>query len=1027
MSIPTLFDLCVPREDVQQGSIAESDFAADLAQVLGGQAPPDYCDPARFFASTHPTHGLKTLLQAVCERLTASSQQISPIFRLDTQFGGGKTHALIALVHAARGMPGVDNIAEFLPPELVPKGPVRIAAFDGENADPLNGRTMGDGVRAYTPWGEIAYALAGQAGYERVRRSDEAGVAPGAETLRELFGGQPTLILLDELSVYLRKFQKKPRAPGLESAGQQLAAFLTTLFKAVEGTPNATVVYTLAVGKKGKDEQDSGYQASDAYSRENLLIAGCMEEAEKISARKATLLNPTEEDETVAILRRRFFQSIDDAGAAAVIQAYQALWRQYQDVLPRFSVDERVSLLARGYPLHPELMATLTEKTATLPTFQRVRGMLRLLAKMISRLWAERPAATYALHAHHLDLSDGPLNNEVLTRWQQRDYAPAVKADVAGSLQSALAQELDKQLYTGLPPYTTYAARTILLHSLAYNDDLKGLSREQLRYACLAPELKLEFLDQAVQKFVTESGYLDDRPTAPLRFQIAPNLTNLLRREAQKVDPSEVRAQLDDRIRELFKGKTFNTVPFASNGYDVPDDDGNNRPYLAIIGYDAAELTAETVAVPALVEKLFTCKSGGSEWRKKKNNVVFLLVDAARKGLMREQMIRHLALKTLQHHEGLATHQQATVRELYERSKSEVVSAIQQAYRHVLYPAKYGVEGAAVELAHSAIELPSAGAQPGDGEKQVVRQLQAVKKLRIPGDDPDSPTYIRDLTPLKKGQITTAELREEFRRDVALPMLVGDEVFVRGLRRGIEQGEYVYQCGELLWGQGDPPAEIKISEQSWIFTAAYAREHDIYPPPARKSEPPRSGGGDSGQSAGAGSGDSTGGGQDDVIYVPSDEIGPEPGTTHEPALQTEGLLKEALLRLWEQARTRKLARLTWLRLAVFELEGALKLFGLVNATPNATVQVHLNGGYETADGSTLEVTFEGMAKDFKVVKEFLEAQRKAAKSACGQVRMTVTFNQGLALAGNELEKFAEKLTKLGAGTIQIQATAEGES
>ena len=1006
MPLPTLFDLCVPREDVQRGAIAESDFAADLAQVLRGEAPPDYRDPARFFANTHPTHGLKTLLRAVCERLTASSQQMAPIFRLDTQYGGGKTHALIALVHVARGMPGVANSAEFLPPDRVPRGPVRIAAFDGENADPFNGRTMGDGVRAYTPWGEIAYALAGRAGYERVQRGDEAGVAPGAETVRELFGGQPTLILLDELSVYLRKFRKK--AQSLEAAGQQLAAFLTTLFKAVEGTPNATVVYTLALGRTAGGQT----QASDAYSRENLLIAGFLEEAEKISARKATLLNPTEEDETVAILRRRFFQSIDDAGAAEVIQAYRALWAQYQEVLPKFGADERVSLLARGYPLHPELMATLTEKTATLPTFQRVRGMLRLLAKIISRLWAERPAATYAIHSHHLDLGYGPLHNEVLTRLQQSDYAPAVKADVAGVERAALAQELDAQYYAGLPSYTTLAARTILLHSLAYNDDLKGLSREQLRYACLAPDLKVEFLDQALDKFVTESGYLDDRPTAPLRFQIAPNLTNLLRREAQKVDPGEVRAQLHDRIRELFKGKTFNAAPFASDGYDVPDDDGNGRPYLVIIGYDAAELAAEAVAVPPLVEKLFTFRGGGNEWRKKKNNLVFLLVDAARKEIMHQQMIRHLALKTLQFHEGLAAHQQATVQELYERSKSEVVSAIQQAYRHVLYPAKYGVEGAAVELAHSAIELPSAGAQPGDGEKQVVRQLQAVKKLRIAGDEPDSPTYIRDRTPLKKGKITTAELREEFRRDVALPMLVGDDVFVRGLRRGIEQGEYVYQRGDLWWGQSDPPAEIKMDEQSWIFTAAYAREHDLYPRPrVTQPSPP-------------------GTEKPEHPYSPGEDQRPpiQAGEALlQPALQTEGLLKEALLRLWEQARARKLARLTWLRLAVFELEGALKLFGLVNATPNATVQVHLDGGYETADGSTLEVKFEGTARDFKLVKEFLEPQRKAAKTACGQIRMTVTFPQGLALAGDEPEKFAEKLTRLGAGTIQIQATAEGEA
>lgn len=69
------------------------------------------------------------------------------------------------------------NVREFVDPGLLPTGAVRIAAFDGENADPSNGRPLGEGVRAYTPWGELAYALAGRAGYERVRRSDEEGGA----------------------------------------------------------------------------------------------------------------------------------------------------------------------------------------------------------------------------------------------------------------------------------------------------------------------------------------------------------------------------------------------------------------------------------------------------------------------------------------------------------------------------------------------------------------------------------------------------------------------------------------------------------------------------------------------------------------------------------------------------------------------------------------------------------------------------------------------------------------------------------
>lgn len=127
-------------------------------------------------------------------------------------------------------MKGVANPSEFLDPGLIPTSEVKVAAFDGENADPANGRRMGADVLAYTPWGELAYALAGADGYERVRRSDEQGIAPGAETIGELFGDRPALILLDELSVYLRKVRNRP------GARDQLTAFLTSLFKAVESS-----------------------------------------------------------------------------------------------------------------------------------------------------------------------------------------------------------------------------------------------------------------------------------------------------------------------------------------------------------------------------------------------------------------------------------------------------------------------------------------------------------------------------------------------------------------------------------------------------------------------------------------------------------------------------------------------------------------------------------------------------------------------------------------------------------------------
>lgn len=1014
MTPPTIYSLCDPRPDVLAGAVTESDFAADLAQVVRGTAPEEYRDPARFFENTYPTRGLKNLLANVCRRLSGAGGEAASIFRLDTQFGGGKTHGLIALVHAARGMSGVSNVAEFIDPALLPKGKIRIAAYDGENADPLNGRTMDDGIRAYTPWGEIACALAGKAGYDRVRLSDEQRVSPGADTLRELFGGEPTLILLDELSVYLRKVK------GIAGARDQLSAFLTSLFKAVEGTPNAALVYTLAVGKDSR--------ASDAYSDENEFIADRMAEAESISARKATLLNPTEDDETAHVLRRRLFGCVDEAKVPAVIDAYRAIWKQHEGALsPEAMRPETVEAFRASYPLHPEVLDTLTEKAATLSNFQRVRGMLRLLARTIGRLWQTRPADAYAIHLHHIDLGYEPIRQEIVTRLQQGQYDPALKRDIAGKDgDPALAQQIDAEHYKGLPPYTTYVARTIFLHTLAFNDQLRGITPEHLRFSVVGPGTDVSFVDDARKRFVAESAFLDDRPGAPLRFLAEANLTQIIRRQEAQVDAEEVRAQLRDRIKHIFAGSgsaVFNLVPFPGGPYEVPDEVGDGRPLLVLLGYDAVSVGGMVDAVPHLVERIFKHKGADEKsLRINRNALVFLVVDEARKEEMRHRVVRRLALHELRKPERigeLAEHQQAKVRELEGRSEQEVAVAIQQCYRHVFYPSRADRVIESVDLGHTAIDVPSASASPGAGQAQVVRALRDSKKLRTPEDEPDSPAYIRDRTPLKKGEITTRSLREEFRRDPTLPMLVGDDVFIRGIRRGIEQGEYVYRRGDLLYGPGDPQASIVVDEQSTIFTMAFAKEKGIWPRPVPKPPAPTPGPGTVGGWTGA-AGTGTGGGMVTESPVASPPVTVPP----QDLLVAEGVLKEALAHLWEKARARKLPQVHLLRIRMFDAGDAFKLLGVLSAVPGATKHVKLEGGYETIEGGRLEMEFEGPATDAQALKEFLDPQLRAAKEKTLNAEFALQFNDGLSMTGDAPERLSERLTRYAAGAAYVTASAE---
>lgn len=1010
MTVPSIFEVCLPREDVRDGRVSDADLAADLAAVIRGEAVPDYSDPSRFFANTYPTRGLRNLLEAVCRRLSGSGGEAAAVIRLDTSFGGGKTHGLIALVHAAGGMKGVANPGEFVDPALIPRGRVRIAAFDGENADPANGRSMGEGVLAHTPWGELAYALAGKPGFERVRASDEQAVAPGADTLKELFGDEPTLILLDEPAIYLRKVR------GLPHGGRdQLAAFLTSLIKAVESSPNVSLVFSLAVGEDGR--------ASDAYAEENDFLASRMAEIESVAARKATLLNPTEDDETPFVLRRRLFSQIDDENARQAVAAYRALWKQQAAALPPAASDgDLADLFERSYPLHPALLETLTHKTATLGTFHRVRGMLRLLVRTVAQLWQERPADATAIHLHHVDPGNPAIYQEIVTRLQQPELVPAIRSDVSGEKgQLSLAQQLDKQQYAGLPPYASYVARTVLLHTLAFNSDLRGVNADELRLAMLAPALDGAFVDDARTRFRDLSAYLDDRPNAPLRFLFEPNLTQLVRREERNIDREEVRAALQDEIRRIFGGPTLELVPFPAGPWDLPDDVGSGAPRLALINHEADTVVPGQDGLPERVQEIFQRKGNSGSLRMLLNNLVFLVADESRVPLMTERMTRRLALQQMARNErirDLPAHHQAKLREWEERSRHELAVAVAQCYRNLYYPARNRAAGATVDLAHSVIELGTASDRPGAGQQQVLTALRDLNKLRGAEDPPESPAYVRDRTPLKRGQISTADLRNEFRKDPALSILLGDDAFVRLVRTGVERGDYVYRRGDLVYGPGDPAAQIVIDEQSFVLTRPFAEQNGLWP----RQKPD-----DKAESGGASTGTGAPGAGPDPSRLYPQATTVRGGATADVkvALQAEGPLREALGVLFGRARQREVARLASLTVQCFDAGDLFRLLPAANAVSAASKEVRLAVELEMPEGGALALEFNGPLSEAQLVREFLQPQLGAArdKNASG-LFMTLKFEAGLALAGDLPERLQEQLTRVGNAAVFVTAEAE---
>ena len=508
---------------------------------------------------------------------------------------------------------------------------------------------------------------------------------------------------------------------------------------------------------------------------------------------------------------------------------------------------------------------------------------------------------------------------------------------------------------------------------------------------------------------MTESAYLDDRPGAPMRFLTEANLTRLIQTEERNVDAGDDRAHLNDRIGEIFDGRVFEAVRFPGGPFDVPDDAADGRPRLVVLSYDGVSIGGPVEEVPELIERIHGYRGAeGKSLRMLRNSVVFVAADEGRKEDMRRRSRRRLALQRLRQPDRLAElaeHQQNKVRELESRSEAELALAVQQCYRHVFYPSRDRLPGSDADLAYTAIDMPSSSDQPGAGQRQVVLALRDLGKLRTGEDEPDSPRYVRDRTPLRQGQMTTAALRNEFRRDPALPMLVGDDVFLRGIRRGVETGEYVYTRGDLLYGLGDPPVTIEIDEQSSVLTMDFARNKGVWPRP--NEEPDDDEDDDNGDERTEG---------DDT----DDET---PSTT----FRTEGLLKEALAVLWEEARGARVRAISRLDIRVFDPSDGFRLLRVVGGLPETGKTVRYDGGYETREGGEFEVRFTGSVGDADPLREFLEPQIRDSATHALETHFELKFEGGLVLASNAPEELAERLARFATSAAYVEVTAEAET
>jgi predicted AAA+ superfamily ATPase len=479
-----LFERVQPRSDVLAGELTEARFAASLEEVVAGAAPDAYADAETFFAGTYPSGGLKSLLNEALGRIGGGKPDGASVIRLETNLGGGKTHNLIALFHAAGGQLTPEHAGEFMDPGLLPDQVVeRIGVFVGTSAGAQSFPTI-QGIAPRTVWGYLALQIGGADGYAHVSGDDEALTAPGSDALKKLIGDQPALLLVDEIARYY-KVARGVRVGDTTLAGQT-TAFLMALMEAVDALPNAVLVITTT-------------GLTDAFGEETAEVLEAIGEARSLMARKELVLRPSEEADLPKILARRLFDPIPTGVAGPVAQAYaaatDAAFGAGLDLPEGMTGAGWATEITRTYPFHPALIRVLDKRLSTIPNFQRTRGALRLLARVVRQLWDEQHDSVQLIHLHHVDLADRVIAEELSSRLERPAYEPVIRADVASQPggEPAHAERVDERMGAG---YARRLAAAVYLYSLTR--EVPGVPAAELFGAVIAPGDDVNLLQKAL-------------------------------------------------------------------------------------------------------------------------------------------------------------------------------------------------------------------------------------------------------------------------------------------------------------------------------------------------------------------------------------------------------------------------------------------------------------------------------------------------------------------------------------------------
>lgn len=1022
LTMQTIFELCTPRTEVLQGELSEDTFAARLKDVLDGNAEPVYGDPHTFFENTYPTAGLRTLLNDALGRLVGSAGGKNAVIRLETAFGGGKTHNLIALYHAASGKTSDKILAKLLDTSIKPpvSGEIKIAGVVGSDLDPTVGVDHPEtGVKTLTLWGELAYQLGGIRGYKLVRESEENRAAIGTGIFETLIGDQPTLIMLDEIARHLRAALAIPTKTGKSNLAEQTVAFLMSLLEFASSKERCLVVLTLA-------------SEADAFSMETAALRQSLNEALQISARQERVLAPTVENEISAIVTHRLFKHIDRQAARLVFdtyaQYYQLLNDRNADLPQRCLRAEYQEEFIESYPFHPELLTTLNRKTATIPNFNQTRGALRLLAWTVRNLWEHQSPDTWMIHLHHIDLGISQIAEDLTGRLNRPQFKQVIEADIASVMSGmpAHAQTIDAALISSSkPPFARRTATTIFINSLTQGI-ASGIEPSDLQLAVITPDADGGGDDPAVIQTTLEklykSAWFLEYDGHRYRFKTEPSLNKIIEDETGHVGSSKAKDEIERRTRLIWRKGHLQPVFYPSEPADLDDDAGT--PYLAIMHFDAVKTSALKNEPPDLLKRIYDYTGAMQSFRKYQNNVLFLVADEDQVENMIQVARRYLAIGRIVGDADRMNEFNREQREELKKSRDaaelDIRVAITKAYRYLYYPSSDAPKAHSY-LTRETLPAQDQGEVDKDQTNVVVRVLRLLKKAQTADDEVLSAVYVKSKA-WEQSQVSmsTEDLRKAFARKISLRILLDVGQLRKTIQNGVKTGVWVYYDSKEEFGydQDSPPPAWQINDDILLYTPQEAERLKIRIKGKWKPDS---------------HGENSSGSKDEfcpVCGLPTNQctcgIGLN-GVGKPGKVTGQGAVAQAFQQILDDCQEYEFSRLNRITLLVqgFGKQAANDLKAMGLAIPQFgkgkfSVDQKLIASFNTSKES-FELKFKGTWDRYKRIKSLTDAFAQEADELQMQLKITAEYEDGLEVNGSDYLTMRDVLVTLEMGKITIEA------